>query len=65
MGSSYIFFSTMLASLTYVVPRIRSSSARTVASLALVLLAAFSAHRILEAYHTKSGMRMRTFFKFG
>lgn len=64
MGSSYIFFSSTLASLAYVVPRIRSERGRAGASLALVLLAAFTAHRILEAYHSKSGMRMRQFFSF-
>lgn len=64
MGSSYIFFSSTLASLTYVVPRIRSASVRAAASLVLVCTAAFTAYRILEAYHSKSGMRMRNFFKF-
>lgn len=64
MGSSYLFFSTTLASLTYVVPRIRSSAARGVASLVLVLLAAFTAMRILSTWSSKSGIHMRTFFSF-
>jgi oligosaccharyltransferase complex subunit gamma len=64
MGSSYLFFSTTLASLTYVVPRIRGSAARGVASLVLVLLAAFTAMRILSTYANKSGIHMRTFFSF-
>lgn len=62
MGSSYIFFSTTLASLTYVVPKIKNTQARAVISLGLVLVAALSAYRILETYHAKSGMRMRSFF---
>lgn len=62
MGSSYIFFSSTLASLTYVVPKIRNAQARATISLVLVLAAAFSAFRILETYHAKSGMRMRSFF---
>lgn len=62
MGSSYIFFSSTLASLTYVVPKIRDARARATISAVLVLVAAFSAYRILETYHTKSGMRMRNFF---
>lgn len=65
MGSSYLFFSTTLASLTYVVPRIRSATVRGVASLVLVLLAAFTAMRILAVYGSKSGIHMRTFFSFG
>jgi hypothetical protein len=64
MGSSYLFFSTTLASLTYVVPRIRSSSARGIVSLVLVLLAAFTAMRILSTYGNKTGIHMRTFFSF-
>ncbi|KAF6261066.1 hypothetical protein COO60DRAFT_821537 [Scenedesmus sp. NREL 46B-D3] len=64
MGSSYLFFSSTLASLTYVVPRIRSSAARGIASLVLVLLAAFTAMRILSTYSNKSGINMRTFFSF-
>jgi hypothetical protein len=64
MGSSYILFSTTLASLTYVVPRIRHSVARAAASVVLVAAAAFMAHRILDAYHSKSGMRMRSFLPF-
>jgi hypothetical protein len=62
MGSSYIFFSSTLASLTYVVPRIKNTQARGLISLVLVLVAALSAFRILETYHAKSGMRMRNFF---
>lgn len=62
MGSSYIFFSSTLASLTYVVPKIRNARARASISMLLVLAAALSAYRILETYHTKSGMRMRSFF---
>ncbi len=62
MGSSYIFFSSTLASLTYVVPKIRNTQVRATISLVLVLCAAFSAYRILETYHAKSGMRMRSFF---
>jgi oligosaccharyltransferase complex subunit gamma len=62
MGSSYILFSSFLASLTYVVPKINNVNARAAASLALVLVAALSAYHILEAYHAKSGMRMRSFF---
>lgn len=64
MGSSYIFFSSTLASLTYVVPKIKSNAARGVVSLVLVLLAAFSAMRIISTYQSKSGLGMRTFFSF-
>lgn len=64
MGSSYIFFSSTLASLTYVVPKIKNAQARGVISLMLVLVAAFSAYRILETYHAKSGMRMRKFLQW-
>lgn len=64
MGSSYIFFSSTLASLTYVVPRINNTQARAVISLVLVLVAALSAFRILETYHAKSGMRMRPFLQW-
>lgn len=62
MGSSYIFFSSTLASLTYVVPRIKNNTARGVVSLLLVLVAAFSAMKIVSVYQGKSGLGMRTFF---
>ncbi|KAF8058060.1 OST3 [Scenedesmus sp. PABB004] len=62
MGSSYIFFSATLASLSYVVPRIRSDGGRAVTSLVLVLLSAFAAMRILATYQGKTGISMRTFF---
>lgn len=64
MSSSYIVFSSVLASLTYVVPRIRSTSARGVMSLVLVLLAAYLALSILSAYQKKSGLKMRSFLSF-
>ena len=64
MGSSYIFFSSTLASLTYVVPKINNTTARAAVSFLLVMLAAFSAYHILEVYHTKSGMRMRPFLSW-
>lgn len=64
MGSSYLFFSSTLASLTYVVPKIRGNAARGVVSLVLVLLAAFTAMRIIAVYQKKSGLNMRTFFSF-
>lgn len=62
MGSSYMLFSALLASLTYVAPRVKSAGARGVLSLVLVIAAALTALRILAAYKNKTGMSMRTFF---
>eukprot|EP00775_Hariotina_reticulata_P013474 gene13474-13600_t len=64
MSISYIIFSSAVASLTYVVPKIKNAAARGVVSLVLVLVAAFLAMRILEVWHVKSGLRMRSFLSF-
>lgn len=62
MGSSYIFLSSLLSALVYIVPRISHAQLRAAVSTTLVVLSGMVAHGILEAHANKTGLRMRSFF---
>jgi uncharacterized BrkB/YihY/UPF0761 family membrane protein len=58
MGASYLLFSTLMAVLTYVVPRLESKETRNAVGSAVIVAAVFTMYKIFDMYKFKTGHGM-------
>jgi hypothetical protein len=62
MGSSYVFFSSLISLMVYGLPHVKRADLRAGLSGLAAVLAALVGRAIFAAYAAKTGMAMRSFF---